>query len=505
MSLARSISRINIPGLPQVIPVMAVLMEVLWAYAWLIWIGGWETWGWERTPLNIGYCILQAVFTEILARFSLSREWSIKRARWIVISASLILLIILVRLDNGGGYSLWEGGWVNYAGTHLSAIITAFIFGFYIVWRGIAASQPKFTFSDLYRKFVIGIVGVVLVLIMWGFTADRDTIWSSAGVYVIAFFGIGLLTLAIANLQALRAELLQHKEDISAFSRRWLSMLVILILAILGLSVVLASIFSNNIWGSIIGGLNHLVDWLFIALSYILLPLGYLIEAIIFVGKWLINLLSQNPQPLKMDMFDMSNLQKAAEGQPGVSIPTAVILALKWGFLVLIIGLVIFFLSRTLMRYWESKNPKEIEEVHETVWSWGLFRTDLRLLLAWLFRWTKRRKKTVEEGVYQPPLASINSDDDSARDYTVRELYQAMLWEGRQLGTARKQSETPYEYRKKLVERIDKAAPEIDALTDAYIIERYGQINPTHEKVSLLNRIWRKLRAKITNREDTIP
>ncbi len=504
MSMARSITRFNIPGLPQVIPILAVLMEVLWAYTWLIWISGWETWGWKETPLNIGICFIQAAFTEVLARFSLSRQWSIKRARWVTISASLILLIILVRLDNSGGYVIWDTDWIRFAGTHLSTIIAALIFGIFITWRGLACSQPKFVFRDLYRKFVIGIVGVVLVLIVWGFT-DRDTVWSSAGVYIITFFGIGLLTLAISNLQALKAELLQHKEDISAFNRRWLSMLVVLILAILGISLALGSVFANNIWGSLINGLSQLVDWLFIALGYILLPLGYLLEALIFVVKWLISLIGKNPEPLKMNLFDPSDLQKAVEGQAGVAIPGALILVLKWGFFILVIFLIIFFLSRTLMRYWESKNPKEIEEVHETVWSWGSFKTDLRLLFAWLFKWMKRRKKVAEIGVYKPPLPSLDSEEGSDKDYTIRELYQAMLWEGRQMGTARRQSETPYEYRKKLIDRVEKATAEINDLTEAYVIERYGQINPAPEKVTFLNRVWRKLRAKFLNKEENIP
>jgi hypothetical protein len=213
--------------------------------------------------------------------------------------------------------------------------------------------------------------------------------------------------------------------------------------------------------------------------------------------------LSANPEPLKLNSFDISDLQKMTEEQSGLPIPAALIMALKWGAVIVIVGLVIFFLSRALMRYWESKNPKEIEEVHETVWSWNAFKMDLRLLLAWLFKWTKRRKKTAEAGVFQAPLPSLNGDAQPDKDYTVRELYQAMLWEGRQLGAARRQSETPYEYRKKLVDRIDKAAPEIDALTDAYIIERYGQINPAPEKVSLLNRVWQKLRAKIMNKDET--
>jgi hypothetical protein len=88
--------------------------------------------------------------------------------------------------------------------------------------------------------------------------------------------------------------------------------------------------------------------------------------------------------------------------------------------------------------------------------------------------------------------------------YTIREIYQALLWEGRQNGTPRRSTETPYEYKLRLQEHRETMSEELNSLTEAYIVERYGQINPPPEKVSWLNGIWRSLREKFRNKESEL-
>jgi hypothetical protein len=495
MSLARKTINFKTPGLAQSIPIMALIMEVLWGYCWLAWVSTWSTWGWEQPPLNIWSCLILAIFTEVISRISLNREWSIKRVRLTVIPSTIVLLAILIRWNLGGGFGPFNTGWFSYAGTHISAVVVAAIFGFYLIWRGISGTRPKFYFSDLYRKFIIGMVAIIFLLLIWGASEERNAIWSNVGIYIVLFFGVGLLTLAMSNLESLRAELLQHKEDITAFSRRWISMLVVLVLAIIGIAVALASVFSTNIVGSVVHGLGVFANWLLIALSYILLPLGYVLEGIIFVGKWIISLLNPNAEPLKFNMPDLSDLEKVAEGQQPVGIPEALILALKWGALAIVIALVIYFLAKILIRYWEGKTEKEIEEVHETLWSWGVFKNDLKALFAWFFRWMKKRQlKRAEESMIPTPEVAIN--EDSTKIFSAREIYQAVLWQGRQLGNARRKHETPLEYQRVLNSRIEGATEEIDILTEAYIAERYGETPSKPEKLTLINRLWRSLRNK---------
>lgn len=496
VSFSQKLSRIG-PGMTQLIPAFAVIMEVSWVYAWLVWFSAWPTWKWSSPPLNYISCLVLAIGTELATHLSLNDRWSLNRVRVIILSGSATLLALLIRWNLGGGYGIADAAWLGYIATQRSALVIAAIVGVYLIWRGIANGRHELVFSDIYGKFVIGLVATVLLLISWGFVGKSGNIWSSEGVYIIIFFGLGLLTMAMANLEALRTELSRYQESTIAFTRRWMSMLVALVLAIIGVAIALASIFSTNIAGSIFHALSVFGDWVMLALSYILLPFAYVLDFVIYLVRLLIAWLVGTPKPVKMTIPDLSDLQKAAEGKPPVQISPWIINTLKWGFLLLIVATVLFFLIRALVRFWEGKSEKEVEEIHETLWSYNAFKTDLRAILAWLFKWLRRNKP--QEVPDLPPAAVFSGGRDQNRRFTVKELYQALLWEGRAAGISRRQSETPDEYRKKLADQLGKAQAEIDALTEAYVFKRYGEVEAEPEKVALLNRLWRVLKGKLSS------
>jgi hypothetical protein len=497
MALTRKLYRLSTPGLTRTIPILAVIMEVFWVYAWLVWFSMWPTWGWDGPPLTPLSCLVLVVYTQQVTRFSLDNHWSAKRTRLVVLPGSIILLAVFIRWNLGGGFGLDNTAWFSYITTRISALVTALVFGTYLIWRGIANGRQQLAFRDVYGKFVIGLAGIVFLLIFWGLVSKQNNIWSAGGIYIILFFGVGLLSMAMANLESLRSELTKYQEATAAFTRRWISMLVALVLGIIGLSLAVASIFSTNIAGAVFHGLSILGNWLMIALSYILLPLGYVLELIIYLGRLLIAWLTGSAKPVKLTIPDLSDLQKAAEGKPQVQIPSWILLTLKWGFLAIVIGLVIFFLAKALIRYWEGRPEKDVEEIHETLWSFGALKVDLRSILSWLFHWFHRKKS--EDEYSSPPRAVLINDRDDNKKFNIREIYQALLWEGREAGAQRRQSETPSEYRKKLEEKLGKGKEEIEALTQAYVSDRYGEVAPEAEKLNFLNREWRNLKAKLSD------
>ncbi len=481
------------------IPILAILIEILWSYAWLIWISNWPASAWGSTPINLISCIVLGAGVEILTGVAYFRNWSLRRLRFIILTGSLLLLILLLRLNINDGYNLWDGGWLKFAGEHILEIITGFFFGLYLIWRGIIVDRQKLEFSELYRKFLIGIVAFIILFVIWGISGTRMAdIWLTAGSYVLAYFGIGLLMLAISNLVKLRTRLHHHQEAAGSFSRRWLSMLVLLILFILGVSGIFSTLFSSGGVQRIVHFLSILGNWLMIALQYILLPIGYLLEGLIIIARWLISLLRNETKPPEFLPPDMSDFEKIASGESLLHIPEGLLLALKWGSLAIVIGLVVFFLARALVKYWKGKNEEDIEEVHETIWSWSLIKTDIRAFLSWLFRWAIRRNKK-SSGAIIPPAAVMIGEEDNGRIFNIRELYQAFLWQGRQVGIPRRDSETPYEFRQKLEFHPEIPQEEVDALTEAYVTDKYGLRNPAPDKVILLNRIWRTLRSKLIN------
>ncbi|MDP2949066.1 MAG: DUF4129 domain-containing protein [Chloroflexota bacterium] len=95
-----------------------------------------------------------------------------------------------------------------------------------------------------------------------------------------------------------------------------------------------------------------------------------------------------------------------------------------------------------------------------------------------------------------PPVAAVAAEEDT-RIFTVREIYQGLLWEGRRVGLPRREPETPYEYQDKLVGRLEGVTPELRAITRAYVEERYGGARIPAEELRLVNRLWRRLRSAL--------
>jgi hypothetical protein len=496
------IQKLKIPGLPQIIPLLTVVMEICWIYSWLIWISSMPALHWSGPPLNFISCLFLGLLIEIIARQALNSRWSLKKVRWVVLPASFLLLFILVRLNLGGGYALFDYHWFNYLGRQTGRLMADCIFGILIIWRAFSAGQQDNSFSVIYQRFVVGLVFIILVLVVWRLGSNQiSSIWQSIGLEILLFFGGGLLALAVANLEKLRNELAQHQEATATFSRRWISMLIILVVAILAIGVLFTGLLSADTGNAIAHFLGKLGGWLLQGFIYLLYPVGFIAQILVWVGRFLLSLIRREPPP-PLDASNMGDVKDLFNETGEGSLPVALVQALKWGSIIIASGLVIFFLSRILSRYWKGKSEEGVEEVHETLGAWNLFKMDLRNFLNWLISRLRRRKATATEDELQYRSAALDSETD--KQYTIREIYQALLWEGRQDGTPRRPNETPYEYYRRLKEHRENMSQELDALTEAYVIERYGQVNPAPEKVSGLNRLWRSLRDKFRNKESDL-
>ena len=78
---------------------------------------------------------------------------------------------------------------------------------------------------------------------------------------------------------------------------------------------------------------------------------------------------------------------------------------------------------------------------------------------------------------------------------SVRDIYRGLLWEGRKAGTPRRDSETPNEYAGTLRRHLTGGTAELQAITDAYMTERYGDKETGPEDRGTINRLWRRLHA----------
>ncbi len=483
------------PG--KAVPFLAVLLEVIWSYPWLVWASGWQTLGWTAPPLSLASAVFLAVAGEVLARFALRRDWSLFRVRLTVLVALIIVLSATIRIDQGGGYALWDPNWFEYAREHLSALAGGLAFGVFLVWRGITIGRESLPIGDLYPKFAFGLAALVLLIVVSSMTSGSAILRHDKPMmaYVVAYFASGLLGMALVNLQAMQEQIRRQEDSAGILQRRWLSMLVALVLGIVAVSLAIASLFSFDLLGLLIHPLGVAANWLFTVLIYVIAyPLGLVAAALIYVIRFLIHLFGggQPPEPIRApDFSDLEN----PEAQTITGIPPEVVLALKWGFLALLAVLVIFFLARALFRYQQGKPEADLDEISESLWSLGAFRNDLGTLFSWLLRWLRRRKLLA--GAIIPK--KFIKGGESGNLLTVREVYRALLRQGREAGLPRRPAETPYEYREKFERDQGKPLPQVEVITEAYVQERYGDIVTGHEDLHRLNTLWRDLLSMLRN------
>src|SRR5512136_1254657 len=111
MSAIKSIKSLD---MQRSIPILAILVEILWSFAWLIWLSSWPSLRWGVPPLNLISCIILGVGVEILTTVAYSGGWPVKRLRLVVLAGSLLLLLVLLRLNINGSYHVWDVGWFKF-------------------------------------------------------------------------------------------------------------------------------------------------------------------------------------------------------------------------------------------------------------------------------------------------------------------------------------------------------------------------------------------------------
>jgi hypothetical protein len=479
------------PG--RAIPLLAVLLEVLWIYPWFLLVGEWEVLGWIEPPLALGSAVVLAVVAEALSNRSLTRNWAQGRTYLLVLPALVMLLAAVIRVDVGSGYAIWDFGWTQYALEHPSPIYGGLALGTLLFWRGISAGRDDHSFDDFYRKFLMGLIALVILLALRSSVTGASEVATSTGFYVLGFFSIGLMSLGLINLQSIREEMLRREESSGVQDQRWIPMLLGVVFIILTVSLVTASAFSFSLATLLLQPLSVLAGWMVIVLIYtVALPVGVVAAGLIYVLRFLASLVGRGEPPGPIILPGPGEISRVVDGQDSRGIPPELLLAFKWIMVILLVLLVLFILARALRRYWKGRGEEEgMEEISESLWSWKGFKSDLR---SYLSRLLSRLKKQRPEMLSVAPVPIAVSEDGAlGRMLTVREIYQGVLSEGRRVGLPRRQPETPYEYQGRLQVGFPPGGPELQAITEAYAAQRYGRENIADEQLGRLNQLWRHL------------
>ncbi|MFH1560931.1 MAG: DUF4129 domain-containing protein [Chloroflexota bacterium] len=493
--------------LGHAVPLLAVFLEVLWIYAWFAWIGTLGTISWPTTPIGLEGAVALAMAAEATTRLVLAYEWPLRWTRVVALPAMAVFLVALVRIEMGGGYALWDAQWFQYASLHISPLVGSLAFGVYLLWRGMSIGRETLSFEDLYPKFLVGLVALVVLFVLWRCSPGVNESGAALGsteLYVVAYFSTGLVGLALLKLVAIRQEALRHEDASAPPSRLWLTLTLGVVLAILAVGIGVGSIFSLDLLNLWLHPLNILAQWIVVALFISVVYLvGFPAAGLIYILHFLVSIFGLAQPPQRPNPLEPFEVREKVEGQGIELLPPEAVLILKGVLVALVVVLVVYLLARTLFRYRRGRVVDEgVEQISESLWSWKEISSDLLSLLIRLLRWLMLFKGERSKAS-PPPAAAMVDDEDDDRIFPVRELYQGLLWEGTRTGFPRQPAATPYEYQRTLEHRLPAPATELEAITHAYVAERYGSTQLEAEQLVSLNRLWRRLRAMLRREQHT--
>ena len=494
------------------LPLMVLLMEACWVYPWLSWLGKLPAFAWQRAPLSLVSLIVLLGVSFLATRFFLGRRW---HRRWIplaVVASGLLVVFLVVRVEYGTGYGVFSGRWFSFMAEalldvftqgsfQLHPVLVALSAAVYLWWRGMKWGRSSFSFSEVYRGFIIGVVALVILVMAWVLSSvygSLGNMLAAVGLYVAGFFFFGLAALALGNYQIVRQKTLGQEEATPLFSRRWLSLLFVVIGSIVLLGIGLVSIFSVDAIAGLIGWLSLVGDWLFRLLYYVFIPIGYLVAGLVYAARYLISLFPGREPPGPVQPFNPLDIEPGPEPERDapreLTFPPELILAIKWGLLAIVAAAVVYLLARAVSRSWSSRARDDVEEIQESLWSWDIFRADLRLFLNAMRNMLKRKRKPT---VPAPPVPAGYYDEIIPEHPDIRGIYRHLLWEAARAGITRRRYETPGEYATRLEQVVPEGKGQLAYLTQLYARARYGDLTAPARPLARANRLWRSLCGRL--------
>ncbi len=477
-------------------PLAVVLMESFWVYPWLAWLGTWPAFDESRPVLSLASVIITLAVSLLVTRLALRQKWGLWRMRAVIIGGGLLVILLVLGVDYQNGYAFLSGGWFAHIGQTLGTtfinaqtIVLAIPVLLYLWWRGIILGQTTSYFRDIYRTFILGMAALIVLIIFWQISSASERFTkpgADIGWYVIAFFFFGLVAIAVCHLYLMRSTMPREEAKLTSVWR-WLPIMLGVIVGVVLVGFGLASLFSPELFASIGHGFSAAGDFLGKIMGYILWPIVFVFEWLVKILVYLLNLLRGNQAPTANVTGNMTPPK-----WPEViskELPPWVTEAIKWFVVAVVVGLVLFILAKAVSRMRARRARDEIEEIHESLWSWKGLRDDLKELLGMMGNRFKRK----------PAVTSHRFDEDAAGRMDIREIYRHVLWEGARSGIPHRRHETPSEYSGRLHQSVPESEEPLKNITGEYENVRYGEMNVPEERVDKANSLWQKLKGMLRN------
>jgi len=462
------------------LPLLLPAAEFSWLAPWLLFLSGafYPEGGHILAPFPAAGLLLGGY----LLASAPPGERPLRRVRLGVLALAVALGLWAVWITHYRALPFWHPAWIwrllRAAHDAIPAVPAPVLGAFaapLVLWRGLVLGGREFSHFTAEQTFRRGVVWSVLFVFLFALYRDSRVFAlarSVAAGYILTFFFLSLLLLALARLLGIWEEV-QGKDPRSlAFNRPWF-------LVAVGAAAFIV------LTGAALGGLAGAEVWPYLAPIFRLLaPVLEAIFLVLFffaslIARLILYLLSRIPRrwvPPRPVMNDpIGDVLRAVRD---LEVSPQVVYGARWGMVLFVVLLLSLAIVLAVVRRRRRAAAVDGDD-RESVWSRDSLLKGLRRLFV-----RRRLLRELTEDLTGTPEA-----------LAVRMLYRRLLRAAAEVGQSRRRDQTPREFAQVVEPFAGNAADDLRALTGVYETVRYGAHRPSRDEVAAAQGWLERLRA----------
>ncbi|HZS77227.1 MAG TPA: DUF4129 domain-containing protein [Ktedonobacteraceae bacterium] len=431
-------------------------------------------------------------------------ETTVDARLFFVLTGVMCLLLVWLQIYSSTAFLLnprWVGSLISdilFLNIHFYQILGIIVFSFFLCWRGLQLASRRIEPSSVFRVLCIGLGVIIAVILLRAELESAGAVFHD-DIFLLLLIPVFLL-LALAAHALARIAFVRRTHPIGlqgsviAQERAVIGVIGSIGIVLLLLSLVVGLFASPAFLRDVLHALTPIFAGIGVAYNWLV---GVLAAIITILGTpiyWLLSLFTHLfPPKASSSQSNTTRNQPHPKLPSNSTTPLFLIAIIKIVLPVLIVSLVVYLAWRSMKRRRKvrARVRPHSGDIHESLFSWSLFWTQLKALLAALLgRFFRRKEENIAGQVAVEPIVG------SPAMRTIREIYRAFLKKAASRGYARRKYETPEEFRQRLDEKVPVVEPQLASITEAYTITRYSGDNLDEDEVEKVKGVWGELERK---------
>ncbi len=377
---------------------------------------------------------------------------------------------------------------------HFFEVVTIIGLSVLLGWRGIRLLNREIEPSNVFRTLWLGLGIMTAVIILRTAQVRAGVVFHDDIILLLLipfFLFFSLATHALARVVFIRhSHFTGLQGSVVAQERAIIVVIGSLGLILLFVTLLVSSTVNPSFWQTLAplgAALARAYNWLVEVIANVA---GLIATPILWLFELFGRLFPARAPDTNRTQGNLNN-PKVSPPHP-LPFAATLLTVIKFLLPILLLSLIFILIWWTLRRRRVRRRANRQDlDIHESLWSWSLFWTQLKAILRALFGRFFAGHATTEDSVAIP--------EEIKGELTVRsirEIYRALLKKAASHGYSRKKFETPYEFKQRLDEKVPLAEPQLEMITEAYTLTRYGGDAPDEEQLELVRSMWVELDQK---------